>query len=113
MCEDPFEDIFKAGWKFIQTVLAVLAVVLMFFSLVLFSGCSVFVPHAAKDIPDQPTIWVVSDVDALEYKYGKGLVFYKIVPVNPGGINARTVWIVEYPGAFKVGDQVKFSTLLK
>lgn len=61
-----------------------------------------------KDIPDEPTIWVVSAVDALEYRFGKGFVFYKVTPINPGRLNMRYAWIMDVDGAFKVGDQVSF-----
>lgn len=86
-----------------------LAIVLV----LLFAKCSVIVPHSQKDIPEEPTIWVVSEVDALEYRFGHGFVFYKMVPVNPGGLNARFVWVMESKGSFNVGDKVNFQKLEK
>ncbi|HAH37782.1 MAG TPA: hypothetical protein DCL81_15110 [Algoriphagus sp.] len=76
--------------------------------MLLFTAC---VSKKDMNIPDKPTIWTVSEVDALEYKYGKGFVFYKVIPINPGGLNARFVWIMDKPGAFQVGDIVKFEVI--
>lgn len=72
-------------------------------------SCSVLVPKKSMDIPKEPTLWTVSQVDTIEKDYAQGFVFYKIAPVNPGGLNVRPIWIMDYSGAFQVGDVVNFS----
>jgi hypothetical protein len=105
--EDPFEDIFKEGLKYLVRTLIVMIVVISFMVMAFF-GC---VAKRNMNIPEEPTIWAVSEMKTLEYKWSEGFVFYKIIPINPGGINARSVWIVEYPGAFQVGDRVNFQII--
>lgn len=102
--ENPSKNI-RSFFRGVGLVFLTIFIILI---LMLFTRCSVIVPHSAKDIPDKPTVWVVSEVDALEYRFGHGFVFYKIIPINPGGLNARYVWVMDYDGAFKVGDQVQF-----
>lgn len=90
-----------------------ITIIILLTLIILTSSCSVLVPHSKKDLPDQPTIWAVAEIKKLDPKYGYGYVFYKIIPINHGGINASAVWIVDYAGAFQVGDRVRFLTVPK
>lgn len=100
-----FEGFFKGLGIVVLTIILILTLTIISVS------CSVLVPHSKKDLPDQPTIWAVAEVKKLEFKYGYGFVFYKITPINHGGINAKTVWIVDESGVFQVGDIVNFQIL--
>jgi hypothetical protein len=71
------------------------------------SACAVLDP-SKMDIPKEPTLWVVSQLDSINHKNGQGFIFYKLSPVNAGGLNVKPVWIMDYSGAFQVGDIVSF-----
>ncbi|MDX5337639.1 MAG: hypothetical protein LPK25_01340 [Cyclobacteriaceae bacterium] len=81
---------------------------LTFFSILLFS-CS---PEKKLIIPQEPTIWVVSEIYVPNEEKFNGMVGYKIIPVNPGNINARPTWKLDYKGKYEVGQKVDFSPLL-
>lgn len=79
------------------------------FSILLFS-CS---PEKKLIIPQEPTIWVVSEIYEPNEEKFNGMVGYKIIPVNPGNINARPTWKLDYKGKYEVGQKVDFSPLLE
>lgn len=69
-------------------------------------GCSL-----ARDytIPSEPTIWIVSEIfEDTKNPFPNGLVGYKMIPVNPGSINAKATWKVDYRGKYTVGQRVDF-----
>lgn len=111
MPNDPFEDIFKTGLQWLLKIVCSALFVLFFLILILFSGC-----EAVKDlsIPEEPTIWIVSEIyqpTKLEAKKFNGMVGYKMIPVNPGSVNAKPTWKVDYPGRFYVGQRVDFESI--
>lgn len=74
--------------------------------------------NPAKDltIPSEPTIWIVSEIyepTKLEAKKFNGLIGYKMIPVNPGSINAKPVWVLDYTGKYYVGQRLDFAPLEK
>lgn len=79
-----------------------------FFSLLLFS-CT---PEKKLIIPQEPTIWVVSEIYEPNEEKFNGMVGYKIIPVNPGNINARPTWKLDHKGKYEVGQKVDFSPVL-
>ena len=84
-------------------------VILAFFSFLIFS-CS---PEKRLIIPQEPTIWVVSEIYVPSEEKFNGMVGYKIIPINPGNINARPTWKLDYKGKYEVGQKVDFSPLLE
>jgi hypothetical protein len=97
--------------RFIKSLLTVMVVVLFFMMLTLNAGCRVFTPRSAMNIPSEPTIWVVSEIKIIEYEWSEGFVFYKMIPVNPGQLNMGTIWIMDYSGAFQVGERTRFELI--
>ncbi|GMQ24685.1 hypothetical protein Aoki45_13670 [Algoriphagus sp. oki45] len=83
--------------------------VLTFFSLLTFS-CT---PEKKLIIPQEPTIWVVSEIYVPNEEKFNGMVGYKIIPVNPGNINARPTWKLDHKGKYEVGQKVDFSPVLE
>lgn len=88
---------------FVSSVLAVVMIVIL---LLVFCGCGV-----SKDltIPQEPTIWIVSEIYVPTRSEFKGMVGYKIIPVNPGSINAKPTWKLDYPGKYYVGQRLDFA----
>lgn len=70
-------------------------------------------PEKKLIIPQEPTIWVVSEIYVPNEEKFNGMVGYKIIPVNPGNINARPTWKLDYKGKYEVGQKVDFSPLLE
>ncbi|WP_026953383.1 hypothetical protein [Algoriphagus mannitolivorans] len=81
---------------------------LTIFSSLIFS-CT---PEKKLIIPQEPTIWVVSEIYVPNEEKFNGLVGYKIIPVNPGNINARPTWKLDHKGKYEVGQKVDFFPLL-
>ena len=65
-------------------------------------------PEKKLIIPQEPTIWVVSEIYVPSEARFNGMVGYKIIPVNPGNINARPTWKLDYKGKYEVGQMVDF-----
>lgn len=59
-------------------------------------------------IPTEPTIWIVSEIKQ-DRRLENGLVGYLMVPVNPGTINMKPVWVLDYSGKYYVGQRVDFA----
>lgn len=83
--------------KRLKKVLLALIVVIVSF------GCA-----TKATIPDEPTIWVISEIHSGSANLSGGLYGYKAVPINHGNVNAKNVWFLDYSGKFKVGDIVRF-----
>lgn len=82
---------------------------LIFISFLIFS-CT---PEKKLIIPQEPTIWVVSEIYEPNEEKFNGMVGYKIIPINPGNINARPTWKLDHKGKYEVGQKVDFSPLLE
>jgi hypothetical protein len=72
------------------------------------NGCA---PSKDLTIPQEPTIWIVSEIYEPKREQFNGMVGYKIVPVNPGSINARPTWKLDYKGKYHVGQRLDFAPL--
>lgn len=98
--------------KIIQILLDAVVVILFlmfFFGLALF-GCST---KRDLTLPEEPTIWIVSFIHHdPKNPMPNGMVGYKIIPINPGTINARPTWKLDYPGKYYVGQRVDFAPLV-
>lgn len=79
-----------------------------FLFFIVFSSCTT---EKKLVIPQEPTIWVVSEIYVPNGERFNGMVGYKIIPVNPGNINARPTWKLDYKGKYVVGQKVDFSPL--
>lgn len=63
-------------------------------------------------IPSEPTIWVVSEIyEDPKNPFPNRLVGYKMIPVNPGSINAKPTWKVDYKGKYYVGQRLDFQPI--
>lgn len=82
---------------------------LSIFSSIIFS-CT---PEKKLIIPQEPTIWVVSEIYVPSEEKFNGMVGYKIIPVNPGNINARPTWKLDHKGKYEVGQKVDFSPVIE
>lgn len=94
----------KTLLKDLIDVALILLVCLCFFALVLM-GCK---PGKDLTIPKEPTVWVVSEIYIPGDARFNGMVGYKLIPINPGSINARPTWKLDYRGKYQVGQRVDF-----
>ena len=62
-------------------------------------------------IPTDPTIWVVSEIYFPKGNRFNGMVGYKLIPVNPGSINAKPTWKLDFKGKYTVGQRVDFQPI--
>jgi hypothetical protein len=71
------------------------------------TSCSSFKDNT---IPTEPTIWIVSEIHQ-DKRLKNYLSGYLITPINPGTINMRPIWILDYSGKYYVGQKVEFCSL--
>lgn len=68
-------------------------------------------PKRDLTIPSEPTIWIVSEIYVPKREQFNGMVGYKMIPVNPGSINARPTWKLDFKGKYYVGQRLDFSPI--
>lgn len=92
--------------KLIPDLFAVLVVLVLFFLL----SCN---PTKYLTVPQEPTIWIVSEIYEPEkpIKQFNGLIGYKFIPVNPGAINAKSTWKLDYKGKYYIGQRLDFTPI--
>lgn len=89
--------------------LLIVGIVIIAFFAIALSGCKMVRDFT---IPSEPTIWIVSEVyEDTKNPFPNGLVGYKFIPVNPGSINAKPTWKVDYRGKYTVGQRVDFTPI--
>lgn len=86
---------------------------MMFFLFFLFIWvvCSC-APKKELTIHQEPTIWIVSEIYYPKSDRFNGMIGYKFIPVNPGYVNAKPTWKLDYKGKYYVGQRVDFAPLV-
>ena len=98
----------KQVGKFLKDLVIVMIVLVVFFWMAI--GCS---PPKNLIVPTEPTIWIVSEVfEDPKHPFPNGLVGYKMIPVNPGSINARPTWKLDFKGKYSVGQRLDFAPIV-